>query len=72
MKGPDELQNPYKLSRAGGLVVCGNCKQVGHNVRGCKASVTVEIAWQKQMRLKKAKETKVLFYLFVCLRIVIM
>ena len=27
----DEPRNPFKISRAGGYMVCGNCKQKGHN-----------------------------------------
>ncbi|CAH9067217.1 unnamed protein product [Cuscuta europaea] len=38
----EETRNPYKVSRSGKQVVCGNCKHVGHNVRGCKTSLTGE------------------------------
>lgn len=44
----DEPKNPYTTSRSGGYMVCGNCKQVGHNVRGCKASITSETTWQRR------------------------
>ena len=47
----DKPKNPYKTSRSGGYMVCGNCKQRGHNVRGCKASITGETLWQRRNRL---------------------
>ena len=46
MKAADEPKNPFKVSRAGGQVIYGNCKKDGHNVRGCKASVISESPWQ--------------------------
>ena len=47
----DEPRNPFKVSRAGGYVFCGNCKQKGHNSRGCKASMIGETNWQRRQRL---------------------
>lgn len=54
-KNPDESNNPYKVLRAGGNVTCGNCHQVGHNIRGCSAAVTGETPWQRRSRIQKAK-----------------
>ena len=51
-----EPKNPFKASRSGGYIVCGNCKQIEHNVRGYKVSITREIAWQRRMRLKKKNQ----------------
>ena len=55
IRNPNETTNPYKTSRLGGYVVCGNCKQRGHNVRGCKASITGETSWQRRNRLQQQK-----------------
>ncbi|KAF2305828.1 hypothetical protein GH714_008275 [Hevea brasiliensis] len=52
----DEPRNPFKLTRAGGTVYCGNCKQKGHNVRGCKAALTRDTPWQRRQRLSRAKK----------------
>jgi hypothetical protein len=32
---PDEPTNPYKISRSGYVVTCGNCRGQGHNYNGC-------------------------------------
>ena len=42
IRSTEEPANPYRVSRAGGVVVCGNYGQQGHNVRGCKARITGE------------------------------
>ncbi|KAF2315942.1 hypothetical protein GH714_040737 [Hevea brasiliensis] len=52
----DEPRNPFKLTRARGTVYCGNCKQKGHNVRGCKAALTGDTPWQRRQRLNRAKK----------------
>lgn len=55
-KNSDEPQNPHKLSRAGGNVLCGNYHKTGHNIRGCKVAITEETPWQRRVRIQKAKE----------------
>ncbi|XP_065858875.1 uncharacterized protein [Euphorbia lathyris] len=40
----DEPHNPFKVTRAGGKILCGRCKMEGHNSRGCKAAITGETA----------------------------
>ncbi|KAF2294929.1 hypothetical protein GH714_027083 [Hevea brasiliensis] len=52
----DEPRNPFKLTRVGGTVYCGNCKQKGHNVRGFKAVLTGDTPWQRRQRLSRAKK----------------
>ena len=32
---PSEPKNPYKLSKAGTIIKCSECKKVGHNSRTC-------------------------------------
>ena len=55
----EEPINPYKVSRSGGFVVCGNYGQKGHNVRGYKAGIMGETAWQKRMRVKNKQGNQV-------------
>lgn len=57
-KNPDEPQNPYKVSRAGGNVICENYHQAGHNVRGCKDSVILEISWQEELQSKRPRKVE--------------
>lgn len=33
-RAPDEPTNPYKISRSGYVVTCGNCRGKGHNYKG--------------------------------------
>ena len=32
---PSEPKNPYKLSKAGTIIKCSECKKVGHNSKTC-------------------------------------
>ena len=60
IRSTDEPVNPYKVSRAGGYIVCENYGKQGHNIRGCKAAVIGETAWQKRMRLKRQRSNEVI------------
>ncbi|XP_052194908.1 uncharacterized protein LOC127802872 isoform X2 [Diospyros lotus] len=52
-KAADEPINPYRVSRKGQSLKCGNCGAVGHNARGCKGVVNPN----RKIRKKNQKAT---------------
>lgn len=59
-RAPDEPTNPYKISRAGYVVKCGNCGGNGHNYKGCHlpANPNRKI-WNPKRKLGTKTSTKV-------------
>nr|XP_043616369.1 uncharacterized protein LOC122588324 [Erigeron canadensis] len=50
-----EIIKAGKLSRQGKTVKCGNCKQNGHNKRGCTLAPKVSSGKEKGVKAKKAR-----------------
>jgi hypothetical protein len=59
-KGADEEVQPYKVSRAGYDIKCGNCGVVGHNFRTCPQPENLtRKKWPKNTKKKKSKDNGV-------------
>ncbi|XP_059450921.1 uncharacterized protein LOC132181698 [Corylus avellana] len=56
-KAVDEPTNPYKLTRSGYIVKCGNCGGLGHNYKGCHLPLNTD---RKRWKPKKYKLKKML------------
>ncbi|XP_059461967.1 uncharacterized protein LOC132190960 [Corylus avellana] len=54
-KDVDESTNPYKLTRSGYIVKCGNCGGLGHNYKGCHLPLNPD---RKRWKPKKYKPKK--------------
>ncbi|XP_065637659.1 uncharacterized protein LOC111988740 [Quercus suber] len=54
-RDPEELRNPYRVSRVNNTIKCEKCQKEGYNARGCKAGITGETQWQRRDRLAKSK-----------------
>lgn len=50
----DEPKNPFRESRKGATMKCGNCGSIGHNARGCKGPVNPN----RKIYKKKKKNNK--------------
>ncbi|KAF7843506.1 Glycoside hydrolase, family 47 [Senna tora] len=57
-RAADEPQNPFRESRKGATMRCGNCGSIGHNARGCKGPVNPNRKIYKKKKKKNSKTTE--------------